>query len=60
MFKLTAIAALVALLSACSSMSGAPMTSSSGMSRTTMGAPGSGMGNGMYDAYGSGGTGGPN
>ena len=54
MFKLTAIVALVALLSACSSMSGS-MTGPGGMSRTTMGAPGSGMGNGMYDAYGSGG-----
>ena len=42
MFKLTAIAALVALLSACSSMPGSSMTGSSGMSRTTMGAPGSG------------------
>jgi hypothetical protein len=36
-------------------------TSSNGMSnRTTMGAPGSGMGNGGYNSYGSGGAGGPN
>jgi uncharacterized lipoprotein len=61
MFKLITAAALVALLSACSSMSGGYATSSNGMShRTTMGAPGAGMGNGVYDSYGSGGTGGPN
>jgi hypothetical protein len=58
MFKLAAIAALVALLSACSSMSGgSTTTSSSGMSRTTMGAPGAGMGNGIFDSYGSGASG---
>ena len=60
MFKLTAIVAFVALLSACSSMPGGSMSSSSGMSRTTMGTSGAGMGNGMFDSYGSGGTGGPN
>lgn len=59
MFKLTAIAAFVALLSACSSMPGS--STSSGMSRTTMGSPGAGMGNGAFDSYGSGGgAGGPN
>lgn len=59
MFKLTAIAAIVALLSACSSM-GSSTTGSGARSRSTMGAPGAGMGNGVFDSYGSGGTGGPN
>lgn len=42
MFKLATVAALVTLLSACSSMMGGSMADSSGMSRTnTMGASGS-------------------
>ena len=61
MFKLTAIAAIVALLSACSSMSGGSMTGSSGTYRSTMGgSPGSGMGNGVYDSSSGRNTGGPN
>jgi hypothetical protein len=59
MFKIATIAALVALISACSSMPAGSMAGNSGMSRTTMGAPGTGMGNGVVDSYGSGG-GGPN
>jgi hypothetical protein len=58
MFKIATIAALVALISACSSMPAGSMAGNSGMSRTTLVAPGAGLAKGPN--FPGGAAGGPN